>query len=181
MSSLLFDFSQFCFKLLSLELASSFLCLKSPNLFIFRFKLDFESQIFTVDSDFWNPLYIRGIIRHGGKFTLQFRGLKQQIQNQKCGKKGFVFMQKCVMTQTIICVKNNYILPCYKWAGPIRKIRKANAQPFPNFTILAHTVKANSPQGCFFNITPVLRQSRPETTWERPINVRWLILQEVQS
>lgn len=51
-SFLVFDFSHFHFKLLSLELASSFLCLKSPNVFIFRFTLDFESQIFTVDSDF---------------------------------------------------------------------------------------------------------------------------------
>lgn len=95
-SFLVFDFSHFCFNLFSLGLASSFLCLKSSNLFIFRFYF----QIFTVDSDFWNPLNIRGIITHGGKFTLQFRGLKKQIQNQKCGEKGFVFMQKCVMTQT---------------------------------------------------------------------------------
>lgn len=76
----------------------------------------------------------------------------------------------------IIFVKNNYIIPCYKWAGLIRKIGKANAQPWPNFTVLAHAVKASSPQGCFFNITPVLTQSRPDTTWERHIKVQWLIL-----
>jgi len=50
----------------------------------------------------------------GGTFTLQFRELEQQIQNQKNGERGIFLHVKTFNDTDIIYVKNNYILPCYK-------------------------------------------------------------------